>query len=151
MAADSAIILVGDDPAALQVAIAPVRKRLSRRGWSCKANALFLAVFAPSGGRLDVTGALDGHGVLVGEIFDGAGAALAPEARRVLGCRPLDEVRARAVSSDYWGRYLLIRRSAGEVAILRDPSGAVDCVVWRRGAVTFVATGADDVIDLQLV
>ncbi|MFC0634634.1 asparagine synthase-related protein [Brevundimonas balnearis] len=147
MAADSAVILVGDDPAALHAAIAPVRKRLSRRGWSCKVNAPFIAVFAPSGGRLDITGGLDGHGVLVGEIFDGAGAALAPEARGVLGCRPLAEARARAVCSDYWGRYLLIRRSAGEVAILRDPSGAIDCVVWRRGGVTFVATGADDVID----
>jgi asparagine synthase (glutamine-hydrolysing) len=147
VAADSAIVLVGDNPAALEAAIAPMRKRLSRRGWSRKVQAPFLAVFAPSAGRLDITCGLDGHGLLIGDIYNRDGERLEARERGVLGCRRLDSARARDVCSQYWGRYLLLRRFSGEVSILRDPSGGIDCVVWRRNGVTFIATGADVVLD----
>jgi len=147
MAADSAIILVGDDPAVLEAAVAPMRKRLSRRGWSRKVQAPFLEAYAPSAGRLDITCGLDGHGLLIGDLYDRDGGRLEGRERGVLGCRPLDSARAWDVCSNYWGRYLLVRRFSGEVAILRDPSGGIDCVVWRRNGVTFIATGGGDLID----
>ncbi len=147
MAADCAIILVGDTPAALDALVAPVRRRLSRAGWSRKSHDPFIQVFAPTGGRLEAARGLDGHGVLIGEVYDGEGQALSPRARSALGCRRLDAAHARAVCADYWGRYLLVRRVDGDVAVLRDPSGALDCVVWRKAGVTLISTTAAAVID----
>lgn len=147
MAADSAIILVGDNPTALEAMVLPVRQRLRRAGWSRRSQDPFVQVFTPTDGRLEVTRGLDGHGVLIGEVFDGDGQPLSREARGALGCKRLDAARARAVCSEHWGRYLLIRRVEGNVAILRDPSGALDCVVWRKAGVTFIATSAEAVLD----
>lgn len=44
---------------------------------------------------------------------------------------------ARAVVRGGWGRYILVwRADDGRLVILRDPSGATDCVWWRfKGAV----------------
>lgn len=147
MAADSAIILVGDNPAALDALVAPVRQRLSRAGWSRKSHDPFIQVFAPTGVRLEVARGLDGHGVVIGEIYDREGQALSLRARGALGCRRLNEAQARTVCSDHWGRYLLVRRVEGDVAVLRDPSGALDCVVWRKAGVTLISTSAAAVID----
>ncbi|GAA0634892.1 asparagine synthase-related protein [Brevundimonas lenta] len=147
MAADCAIILVGDTPAALDALVAPVRQRLSRAGWSRKSHDPFIQVFAPTGGRLEAARGLDGHGVLIGEVYDGDGHTLSPRARGALGCRRLDAAHARAICADYWGRYLLVRRVEGDVAVLRDPSGALDCVVWRKAGVTLISTSAAAVID----
>lgn len=147
MAADSAIILVGDNPAALDALVAPLRQRLSRAGWSRKSHDPFIQVFAPTGGRLEVARGLDGHGVVLGEIYDREGQALSLRARGALGCRRLDAAQARTVCSDHWGRYLLVRRVEGDVAVLRDPSGALDCVVWRKAGVTLISTSAAAVID----
>lgn len=147
MGADCAIILVGDNPAAVDALVAPVRQRLSRAGWSRKSHDPFIQVFAPTGGRLDVARGLDGHGVVIGEIYDREGQALSLRARGALGCRRLDAAQARMVCSDHWGRYLLVRRVEGDVAVLRDPSGALDCVVWRKAGVTLISTSAAAVID----
>ena len=147
MSADAAIILIGDTPSELDAMVAPVRHRLSRTGWRRKSCSPYIQTFAPSAGRLEVTPGFDGHGVLIGDVFGTDGRPLSPEGRSALGCRRLDVKRARAVCSDYWGRYLLLRRTDGETVILRDPSGAVDCVVWRKGGVTFIATSADRAID----
>jgi asparagine synthase (glutamine-hydrolysing) len=46
--------------------------------------------------------------------------------------RPAD--LARAVVGAGWGRYILAwRDDEGRLALLRDPTGAVDCVWWRYG------------------
>lgn len=147
MGADSVIILLGDDPAALADLVAPVRRRLSRAGWSRRVDHPFIQVFSPTEARLEITPAFDGHGVLVGEVFDGAGRPLSSEARRTLGCRRLDVGRARDVVRSVWGRYLLIRRTTGDVAVQRDPSGALDAVIWRRAGVTVVSTGTETLLD----
>lgn len=47
---------------------------------------------------------------------------------------------ARAAVGGGWGRYILVwRTDAGELAVLRDPGGAVDCLVWGRGGLTLAA------------
>ncbi|MEN5229709.1 asparagine synthase-related protein [Brevundimonas naejangsanensis] len=147
MAADTALILVGDNPAALDALVAPFSRRLARAGWSRRSADPFVRVYSPTAARVEVTPALDGHGVLIGDIYDSEGRAVAARERGVLGCRRLDPDRARSVCANYWGRYLLVRRADGDVAILRDPSGALECVVWRKGGVTLIATGCADVID----
>lgn len=147
MTADALIILVGDDPAALKDLVEPVWRRLARAGWSRRVSDPYIQVFAPSAGRLAVTRGLDGHGVLVGDIFDRAGAPLSAVTRGSLACRPLDDAQARKVIAECWGRYLLIRRVSGEVAVLRDPSGAVEAVSWRKGGVTLISTSAEAVLD----
>lgn len=147
MAAQSALILVGDTPAALDELLAPQARRLSRAGWSRRSSDPFIRVYTPTQSRVDVTRGLDGHGVLIGEIFDGEARRLPERERGVMGCGRLDVSRARSVCSDFWGRYLLIRRADGDVAILRDPSGALECVVWRKSGVTLVAIGCSAVID----
>lgn len=147
MSADSAVILVGDHPAALSALTAPVRGRLSRAGWSCRVDHPFIRVYAPTQGRLEITPAFDGHGVLIGEVFDADGRPLSAEARRALGCRRLDTARARMLVRSIWGRYLLVRRAADGVAVLRDPSGGLEAMTWRRAGVTLIAGGADAVLD----
>lgn len=147
MAADAVLILIGDDPSALEAMTAPVRRRLSRAGWSRRSRDPFIQVFAPTDGRLDIVRGLDGHGVMVGEMFDGEGRPLPREARGALACKRLDEARAGVVCAEVWGRYLLIRRVNGDVVVLRDPSGALDCVIWRKAGVTFIATDAEAVMD----
>lgn len=47
--------------------------------------------------------------------------------------RSPDEL-ARATVAGGWGRYVLAwRTDAGDLAVLRDPSGAVDCLTWKCG------------------
>ena len=47
---------------------------------------------------------------------------------------------ARAAVRAGWGRYILIwRDDAGRLALLRDPTGALDCVWWRYGGAVLAA------------
>ncbi|WP_420469938.1 asparagine synthase-related protein [Brevundimonas sp. FT23042] len=147
MGADSAIILVGDDPASLADLVAPMMSRLESAGWSQRVDDPYVRVFSPTAGRLDISRALDGHGVLLGEVFDQEGGPVAPIDRRVLACRRLDVPAARAVVGEIWGRYLLVRRVDGKTAILRDPSGALEAVTWRKRGVTLVSTTASAILD----
>lgn len=150
MRSDSVIILIGDRPGALEALVEPDRRGLARAGWSCRVKAPFIQVFAPTVGRIEITEAWDGHGVLIGELFDPGGRPLPEDDRRGLGCRPLDADRARDVVETTWGRYLLVRRTAGEVAVLRDPSGALETIAWRKDGVIVIATAAEGVPDAWL-
>ena len=147
MSADSLIILVGDDPAALQQLVVPVLPRLARAGWSRRLADPYIQVFSPTAGRLEVTRGFDGHGVLIGEVFDQTGRPLSPDARATLVCRRLDAAQARMAVADIWGRYLVVRRVSGKVAVLRDPSGALEAVAWRKGGVTLISTTSEPVLD----
>ena len=147
MTAQSALVLVGDTPAALDDLVKPLNRRLARAGWSKRAGDPFIRVYTPTRSRLEVIPGLDGHGLLLGEVFDAGGRALSARKRGVMGCGRLDAGRARSISSAYWGRYLLIRRVDGDVAVFRDPSGALECFVWRRNGVTLISTGCSAVID----
>ncbi|WP_312572838.1 asparagine synthase-related protein [Brevundimonas sp.] len=143
MTAQSYLILIGDDAASLQTFTHAVSVGLLEAGWVHRLSYPFIGVFTPADSTLDVTGGLDGHGVLVGEMFAQDGRPLTREERGVAGCRPLDVDRAQSVIAEFWGRYVLVRRTAGDAAILRDPSGAVEAVTWRKGGVTVVASHPD--------
>jgi asparagine synthase (glutamine-hydrolysing) len=149
MGADSFVALVGDTAAALEALAAPMRRRLAGAGWSRRVSHPFVEVYAPSD-RLAVTAGLDGHGVLIGEMFDNTGRAASASQRGTLACRPLDAAPARRLVAEHWGRYVLVRRTGGDAAILRDPSGAIEAVCWRRSGVTLVASSAAPVLDALL-
>ena len=146
MGADSFVALVGDTAAALEALAAPMRRRLAGAGWSRRVSHPFVEVYAPSD-RLVVTAGLDGHGVLIDEMFDNTGRTASASERGTLACRPLDVVSAQRLVAEHWGRYVLVRRTGGDAAILRDPSGAIEAVCWRRSGVTLVASSAPPVLD----
>lgn len=147
MSAEAAVILVADHPAALADLTAPLRGRLARAGWSCRADHPFIRAYAPTEGRLAITPAFDGHGLLIGDVFDTEGRPLSMDARCSLGCGVLNVGRANMLIGSVWGRYVLIRRAADGASILRDPSGALEAMVWRKAGVTVIATAADPVLD----
>lgn len=147
MSADAYVVLMGDDAAALEALSQKVARRLAGAGWSRRVFHPFIAVYAPATSRVEIVAALDGHGAVIGEMFDQTGCPLSAAERGVLACRVLDAKQAATVVSAHWGRYVLIRRTPGGAAILRDPSGAVEAVVWRKGGVSVVAPTAPPALD----
>lgn len=147
MSADGYLILVADDTAALERLSGSVWRRLARAGWRKVLARPFVEVFAPSTTRLEITEGFDGHGVIIGEMFDGGGRSLSAAERGALACRALDVSSASNIISNYWGRYVLMRRTSGDAAILRDPSGALEVVAWRKADVTVIAPHALPALD----
>ncbi|QYC11448.1 asparagine synthase-related protein [Brevundimonas nasdae] len=50
-----------------------------------------------------------------------------------------------------WGRYVAVHRdSTGDVSVLRDPTGSLDCAVWRSDPLRFIADDLPDVADSLL-
>lgn len=109
--------VAGDEPALLK-ALAPAGWRVAR----ATADVLLLA--------RDRTSVRDlGRVIVVGEVFvrgSGQPAALALPPWPDDG--DLAALCTRFVQS-HWGRYVIIATS--DAAVLRDPSGAMDCLVWE--------------------
>jgi len=58
---------------------------------------------------------------------------------------------ARATVDGGWGRYVLVwRTDSGELAVLRDPGGALDCMVWNRGGLRLAADQPPPEADILL-
>lgn len=150
MSADAYVVLVADDAAALEALSRKIGRKLAGAGWSRLVSSPFIAVYAPATSRLEVVAALDGHGVMVGEMFDRTGRSLAAAERGALACRNLDVQRARDIVSEFWGRYVLVRQGSGGASILRDPSGAVEVVTWRKEGVSVIAPHAPSTLDCLL-
>lgn len=77
---------------------------------------------------------------LIGDVFDRERASI-PHVRN-------DDPAGyeRKLVSRFWGRYVGVRlgREDEISAVLRDPSGALECLAWRRDGLTIVASGAPD-------
>lgn len=82
-----------------------------------------------------------GQGVVVGDLFTREDAAPAPP-HLDMGRPAGPEAIARRLLATTWGSYvaLMAGAAADTAAIFRDPSGALDCVTWRRDGVTFVTS-----------
>lgn len=102
--------------------------------WSAGAPAP--GVFLASGGRLRRALSPQPWGVVIGDIFGSV-----PSGRQ----RGATE-RAAQLLDDAWGGYVALIRDAhsGEWSVLRDPSGAMDCVVWRREGAVLIADSLPD-------
>lgn len=58
---------------------------------------------------------------------------------------------ARGAVASGWGRYILVwRDDEGRLALLRDPSGALDCVWWRHGGAVIAAREPPRLVDALL-
>ncbi len=79
-----------------------------------------------------------GPWTLIGEVFD----RRSPDYE---GIGPHDPLAyEKKMMARLWGRYVGIRRDRDGTpsAVLRDPSGALECVVWRAGALTILGSFA---------
>ncbi|MBI2260827.1 MAG: hypothetical protein HYU62_04095 [Caulobacterales bacterium] len=54
----------------------------------------------------------------------------------------------RKLMARFWGRYVGVRFEAGDqlAAVLRDPSGALECVTWRQDGLAVVCGAAEDFV-----
>ncbi len=58
---------------------------------------------------------------------------------------------ARAVVSYGWGRYVFVwRQDNDDLRVLRDPSGALDCICWHFGTASIVTSQPPQALDLVL-
>ncbi len=120
--------------AAGEAALAAGRRGLARAGWSqalaVEGMEVFVGPRRPPKVRL-----VHRRCILVGD-YRPRGQALSA---LVGGSRGPGEL-ARAAVDGGWGRYILAwTADAGELAVLRDPSGAMDCLAWRKGRLRVVA------------
>jgi asparagine synthase (glutamine-hydrolysing) len=79
----------------------------------------------------------EGRGVVIGEVFpdraDGPGGR---------DRRPAEVFQA--LQDTAWGAYVaILADGTGAPAIFRDPSGGLDCLTWKHGAVTLIASDLD--------
>ncbi|WP_081916488.1 asparagine synthase-related protein [Caulobacter sp. UNC358MFTsu5.1] len=90
-----------------------------------------------------VTALPDGHGVLIGKVFDTeatlAGAPAAFDLSLLKGLEPRDA--GLVLTRCGWGAYVALFTPRREPpAILRDPMGGLEAVTWTRDEVTLVAS-----------
>lgn len=112
-----------------------------RRAWEGRG----LHIWTRGGPSAEVAPLPGGRGVAVGRLFAREDASpLPPRAPRPTDPAPTAAARALCVGS--WGEYVAVFPDAGGRAwVLRDPSGAIDLLTWRRGA---LALAASDLVDL---
>lgn len=131
-------LLVGRPPAddaaqALSVALATEARANGYTVSDLNAHA-WLAVTGPQPPRTVEVG----HWTLIGEVFDRRAPRL-PHTRRD---DPFDY--ERKLVARLWGRFIGVRFGPANqmAALLRDPSGALDCVAWSQNGLTLCASSS---------
>lgn len=114
-----------------------LRSGAEEAGWSTLLHrpGLWIGGGGPRPPRLEQLH--DGRTAVIGDLFARPGAA----ARRLPG----DALeRARRLSEGCWGRYVavLLDDTGVPQALFRDPSGGMDCAVWREADLVFAASSA---------
>jgi len=95
------------------------------------------------GTALSIRRLTPGRGVILGDLYPMSDAEAPPEPRIAL---PGDLRTSRQVLHEltrrFWGRYVALHQSAASEAVagLRDPSGAVECLTWRKDRLRIVAS-----------
>lgn len=79
--------------------------------------------------------------LVLGDLFPAFGTTASP-----LLAKGSDEARALELTTARWGRYIgLLRTPRQQVRqIIRDPSGAYECIAWRKDGVQIVASSLPD-------
>lgn len=115
------------DAHACDVATGVVRK-LGALGWTQCWSVADLTVLTAPGKRVAVSMVGSRH-FLIGDWHPGGARSLSA----LVGLNPQALDLARAVVSGGWGKYVFVWRDHdGILHALRDPSGAIDCIHWRR-------------------
>lgn len=122
---------------------------LAAAGWREALADVGVAVWLGPGSTLPVTRMRNGSDLIIGETFMPASrAAKAPDAAP--GAEKADQFCKRLMA-EVWGRYVVIMPGAeGALALFRDPSGALDCLTWRRDGLTLVASATPAALDPTL-
>lgn len=90
---------------------------------------------------------LNDRGVIIGDLFDRRTGRLAASEHFGLAPDPGSAgALCRRLTAEFWGRYVVISRQSAAQAptIFRDPSGALDCLVWRTDGLTIVTSDLAD-------
>ena len=75
----------------------------------------------------------DDRGLAIGQMFDRAATERGAVFRAAVRdwCKPDALATARAVVDRAWGAYVVVLRDRGDIAVIRDPLGALDCLTWH--------------------
>lgn len=133
-------------PGQPSVAFERMVEALDQAGWRLDLRAYGLAVLTR--GRAERVHPLSGTqgvgGVLIGEAFDRAATDRGETAHaRLDGLADLDPLDVcQALITGAWGGYVavLAPRRALPPTVLRDPTGQVEALIWRRDEVTLVGS-----------
>ena len=120
---------------------------LTRGGdWGVLMSLAGLRLFGQPDRSLDIRTVGSEKALVIGDVFDPDGARAPTELDMRSG--PTPEAIAADMLRRYWGRYLMILRDAREqvVGVLRDPSGALDGLIWRQRGVTVIASEAPEIL-----
>lgn len=117
----------------------------ARHGWRLAHGAFGLAALVKGARPLAVTpitARFKTDGVVIGRIFDRrpfhAGDVQRARLESLAELEPL-EACARLCATTFGGYVAVLAGDRAAPAVLRDPSGAIDALTWRRGPVSFVA------------
>lgn len=116
-----------------------------RRDWFVAERTDSFCLILETARPLSIRHSIDGGVRMLGDLFERDTNRVAPPtfASPVLNGRFED--LCTQLTAAYWGRYLVLQPDpAGAIAVFRDPSGALDCFSWRKGAIAVAASGAPD-------
>lgn len=101
------------------------------------------AVALDARSSLRVRRLMHGRGVVLGELYPADDGQPTPGARIALSAatRTSQQIFS-GLSRRYWGRYVAVHQptALAPAAAFRDPSGALECLVWRQQRLTIVAS-----------
>ncbi|WP_244286735.1 asparagine synthase-related protein [Caulobacter radicis] len=112
-------------------------------GWRLAHAAFCVAVYVRGAHPPMVRILADRGGVIIGDVFDLSATRQGKVADFALeGLRGLEpDEAARRLCGRAWGRYVAVLRDRdASPTVLRDPTGALECLTWTREAVTIVAS-----------
>jgi len=119
------------DPAA-EVLSLRVRQRAAQIGLTIVdlSPQVWLGAYGPRPPRTLAVGAW----TLIGDVFNRARSSFRPALT--------GDTYEHKMTDRFWGRYVGVRLNGrGELdAVMRDPSGALECVTWRQNSLTLVAS-----------
>ena len=110
------------------------RRIFTDSGWAVAVEARSL---------LQVRRLMHGRGVVVGDLYPADPGQ--PRPSEFVSLTPATRTSHQVfcgLSRRYWGRYVAIHQPAAleAAAAFRDPSGALECLSWRQGRLTLVAS-----------
>lgn len=120
-------------------AFTELRQAAARHGMAIQplAPCAWLALSGPRPPKLVTVGGW----MLIGDVFDrrphgGSGIPVTDD----------DVAYERGIMKRFWGRYAGVRlnRKGQAEAVMRDPSGALECITWSEAGLTFVASSTPD-------
>lgn len=116
-------------------------------GWGLAVRRPGLAVLTPPGQAAPVR-AWGDDGAIVGELYAKGSGRAEPAGPNLVAGRQAPQTPAREAAGrlldQAFGRYVALRAGRAPF-VLRDPSGAVDCLVWSAGAITVVSNALEGV------